>query len=295
MRKILARSFGMNAKLPTKMTPLEITIHGQRLKWLLDLNAPSQHFIFAHCQDGMLYEAPSVLALDKHLNPGETFINVGAHIGFFTIIGAAMVGPSGRVIAFEPNVENFGALQRNVDLNGLKNVVLLNQAVGENEGRAKMYQNLDNDGGHALWPPGLHPGNPQSKIANPSFEVNQVTIDGTMERLGLQNIGSMKIDTEGAEVKVLRGANQCLKSAGLKFVICEHLRFGLEAMGTKTSDILRIFYSCGFRGYLSPDGAKFEEVTFGSDFEPRGEWFENHSKFVSQNFFFKRDPSPSSC
>jgi len=272
------------------LTCLEIRIRGETLKYLLDLNAPCQRLIFDWCQDDFLYEFPSVLALDSVLRPGDTFLDVGAHIGFFTLIAAGMVGPSGRVVAFEPDPTNFRFLQRNIELNRLRHVVLINAAAGENEGAATLYENLDNDGGHALWPPGLHPMNHRSKGHTKSYTVAQVTIDTVAERLGLGAIRAMKIDTEGAEVKVVKGATRRLADRTLSLVICEHLLFALQAMGTSTADLFRFFYSNGYQGYLSSNAIDFSEVKVDRDFQPPPRWMEEHRE-RAENIFFIRPES----
>ena len=270
-------------------TCLEISIHGQTLKYFLDLKALSQRLMFDECQGGLLYEFPSVLALDRFLGPGDSFIDAGAHIGFFALIAAVMVGPNGRVLAFEPDPSNFRALQRNVEVNGLQNVDLVNAALGETEGLVTLYENLDNDGGHALWPPGRHPFNQKSRQNNPSTQVPQVTIDQAIRRVGgLNRIAALKIDTEGSEVRVARGARACLSRSDLRLVICEHNRFALTAMGATTSDLIREFYGFGFKGFITDDGANFREIGIDDSFRPRGPCVEKFDTERAENVFFLR-------
>lgn len=280
---------GRSLNVDHALIRLEIQIRGEFVVFLMDLNAPSQRFIHDWCQGGLLYEFPTVLALDQALNPGDTFLDVGAHVGFFTCIAARMVGPGGRVVAFEPNAANYAFLQRNVEVNGLENVTLINAAVGESECMVTLYENLDNDGGHALWPPGLHPTNTLSRGYSPASTVPQITLDSISDRLGLGDIKAVKIDTEGAEVRVVQGAAKRLAQGAMSLVICEHHRFALEALGSSAADLLRFFYSNGFQGYISSDGIEFSEIAADADFRPTPRWIEEHRERAENIFFIRPD------
>ena len=270
------------------MTILEVPIHGQVIKCRLDLNAPSQRLIFDNSQGGLLYEFPSVLALNQHLKPGDTFIDVGAHVGFFTLIASVMVGQTGRVLAFEPEPRNAESLRQNLALNRTQNVTLINAVAGDSEGQVTFYENLDNDGGHALWPPGLHPFNAKTRLSPQPTMVPQVTIDQTLRRAGLGGASVMKIDTEGAEVRVARGARACLSQSSLRLVICEHNRFGLTALGATTCELIREFYADGFKAFATEDGTNFQEITIDDAFEPCGAWAEKFNTDRTDNIFFLR-------
>lgn len=269
-------------------TLLQLPIHGQVVKLLLHLDAVSQRLIFDNCQGGLLYEFPSVLALNQFLKPGDTFIDVGAHIGFFTLIASVMVGPNGRVLAFEPEPHNFDALRRNVALNQAQNVMLIKAVAGDVEGQVTFYENLDNDGGHALWPPGLHPFNTRTRLSPKPSTAPQVTVDAALRRAGVKCVAAMKIDTEGAEVRVARGARECLGQPELRLVICEHNRFGLFALGATSQDLLREFYTAGFKGFVTEDGSNFQEISVDRACQPCGEWAEKFNTDRTENIFFLR-------
>ncbi|MEM6996443.1 MAG: FkbM family methyltransferase, partial [Myxococcota bacterium] len=74
------------------------------------------------------WEALQTKALLERLEPGDTFVDVGANLGYYTVLAAKKVGPSGRVFAFEPDPESFALLKRNVDRNGLTNITAENKA-----------------------------------------------------------------------------------------------------------------------------------------------------------------------
>ena len=274
-------------KMPQNLTRLEIPIRGETVVFLIDLSAPSQRFIYDWCQDGLLYEFPTVLALNQTLDPGDTFLDVGAHVGFFTCLAARMVGPGGRVVAFEPNPANHAFLKRNIEANGLINVTVIQSAVGERDGLVTLYENLDNDGGHALWQPGLHPTNPRSRARSVASEIPQITIDSISAQLDLGNIKAIKIDTEGAEFRVVQGAAGRLAQGTVSLVICEHHQFALEALSANVSDLLRFFYTKGFEGYISSDGIEFREIPVDANFKPSPRWTEEHRERAENIFFVK--------
>ena len=153
----------------------------------------------------------------------------------------------------------------------------------------KFYENRDNDGGHALWPPGRHAINSRSRATERSCLVRQVTLDSVVERLGIERIGSAKNDVEGAELNVARGANKCLPQGRIDLVICELCKFTLGEMGTSYADLFRWFYSFGYRGYISPDGINLQEITLEPTFEPQGQWIEPFEQRADNIFFLKQD------
>ncbi len=69
-----------------------------------------------------IYEPLETQLLLKRLKPGQTFVDIGANIGYYTLLAARQVGPAGRVYAFEPDEENFKLLQKNTEINGYSNV-----------------------------------------------------------------------------------------------------------------------------------------------------------------------------
>lgn len=141
------------------------------------------------------YEAEKQLAIAASLRPGDTFFDVGANTGFFTLLGARCVGPTGTVVAVEPLPRNADCLERHVALNGLANVVVVRKAVSDFEGSGTFSE----EG----WSTGrLSPG------ARSTVEVT--TLDGLAQELGVEP-HVVKVDVEGAEIDLLRGARRLLE------------------------------------------------------------------------------------
>ena len=149
----------------------------------------------------------------RWLEPGSVFYDIGANIGFFSLIGARAVGSGGRVYAFEPVAENAAAVRANAALNGFDNVCVLERAVSSEIDRARLL--LVADRSWSMLDPGwLHP----ETIA--VLEVETTTIDDLLARGGLPAPDVIKIDVEGAELDVIRGAGKTL-SRHRPTIICE--------------------------------------------------------------------------
>jgi FkbM family methyltransferase len=154
-----------------------------------------------------IYEPTIICALQERLREGDTCFDVGSHVGYLAIFMSRLVGPEGRVVAFEPVPETFSALQDNIRLNSIANVLPEPIAVGEQEGTMSLFceSNQELSWTSSMDASRIHGGDLR-KIAVPV-----VSLDSYLERSGLRP-NLIKIDVEGAELAVLRGARQTLRS-----------------------------------------------------------------------------------
>ena len=155
---------------------------------------PPEHIHAHHILRGTL-EVPGQEALRRKLAPGATLFDVGANVGFFTLFGARLVGPAGRVVAFEPVPANAAAIRAHARANGFSWVEVREQAVGERSGRAAL--SVPRDASWAF----LGHRDPGREVAQ-RLEVETVALD---ELRDLPEPDVVKVDTEGAEAEVLRG------------------------------------------------------------------------------------------
>jgi FkbM family methyltransferase len=141
----------------------------------------------------------------EHARPGTVAIDVGGNVGMFTVPLALAVGPSGRVLTIEPSPDNVERLERNVDLNMLENVVVEPVAVGDKPGRLVLQLASD---------PGFHSTADiaESRSLDKSLTVQAETLDQVWLRAHAPNVSFIKVDTEGGEDAVLRGAEQILRT-----------------------------------------------------------------------------------
>lgn len=140
---------------------------------------------------------------ETYVRPGQVFYDIGANIGYFTIIGARLVGPEGRVHAFEPVPANAAAVRHNCSLNGFGRVTVWENAVSDHSGRAEMYL-AEYAGGSALTS-AAPPPDVKGRLA-----VQAVAIDDLVQRGAIEPPDFVKVDVEGAEMSVLRGMQETL-------------------------------------------------------------------------------------
>ena len=142
-------------------------------------------------------EADDADALQTWVTPGSTAIDVGANIGFFTILFARWVGPSGRVVAVEPEAENISLLRQRLEEAGVSGVVSVIEGVAaEQPGTLHLVLNP------------FHPAD--HRIGAQGVRVRSWTIDEIMAQFGWPAVSLIKIDVQGSEIRVLRGAQDII-------------------------------------------------------------------------------------
>lgn len=147
-------------------------------------------------------------ALAKHLKPGGVCYDVGANVGFHVLIAAKVVGPHGRVYAFEPLPENISALKRNIDLNGLSNVEVIEAAVSDRDGSAQLEI-------------GTSSVDPRLIEHRQCPSTDQIAVRVMrLDNAGLKPPNLVKIDAEGAEFAVVAGMRRLLAEYR-PVVLCE--------------------------------------------------------------------------
>jgi FkbM family methyltransferase len=147
---------------------------------------------------------PHVTAVVRSLlSTGDVSVDVGAHIGYHTLLASRLVGPSGRVYAFEPSVTAYAALRANVSLNAAANVTTLRMAAGASDGRALLVEPPPGNTGEASVRMIVSDGH----FAGPP-EPEEVAVRSVASVVGPQDarrLRLVKIDVEGFEPEVLRG------------------------------------------------------------------------------------------
>jgi len=217
----------------------------------LDPEQMSQRFMLNDLTTGRLYESETSQFLGAVLASGDTFIDVGAHVGYFSMLAAALVGPAGRVISFEPDTSNYAHLLEHVERNSAAQVLPVPMAVGAEAKVAEFFVNDDNDGGHGLWNVGSHPFNTKTREAPRTRKVFLTTLD---DFVGSRRVKAIKIDAEGSEVAVLAGARRLLEQHAVPFVVAEINRFALQAMGTSEAALRGFMTGLGYETYLFQPG-----------------------------------------
>jgi FkbM family methyltransferase len=144
------------------------------------------------------YEAATVDVCRALLRPGMTAFDVGAHAGYYTLLFADLVGPQGRVVAFEPHPDTYELLRRNTVRHGAPHVTLIPAAVSDRSGQVPLWETALSMG-HSL-----HPVKPSGRPR----AVETVSLDDFCRSRGIDRVDLVKVDVEGAEPEVLDGMRE---------------------------------------------------------------------------------------
>jgi len=148
------------------------------------------------------YEKGTLYFITTYLNRGDCFVDVGANIGLMSIFASQCVGNPGKILAFEAHPETNQLLQENIALNHVKNIENFNFALGNEAGKATIYDNWNvNRGGSSLV---IHSEN------STGFEVDVKTLDEVIQNDFQPKM--IKVDVEGFEFQVLKGATNTIKN-----------------------------------------------------------------------------------
>jgi FkbM family methyltransferase len=144
------------------------------------------------------------------IRPRDVVYDIGANVGFFTVLAARLVGPAGAVIAFEPLPETASAARRNADLNGFTHVTVLTIAAGKRGGVAKLELREESTWARLA----------DQSTTGPTVDVEIVAIDDLVEAGTIRPPNVAKIDVEGAELDVIEGMRRTI-AAHRPVILCE--------------------------------------------------------------------------
>ena len=223
------------------------------LRIYLDFTKFSQKIMWNCLSKGQFYEQGTSNFLASALREGDSFIDIGSHIGYFSLLASIIVGNSGQVFAIEPEASNFAQLTTNISLNKFSNIKTFSLVLGSKIEQKQFFINKDNDGGHALWNVGLHPFNKNSR-ANPVVkDINTATLDSLFEGNNPNSLKLIKMDVEGSEYAILQGGTNMISRHNVPYIICEINRFALQQMGTSEKELRRYMELLGYETYLLND------------------------------------------
>ena len=154
------------------------------------------------------YEYEKRILFEKEVSKSNVVYDIGAHVGFYTLLASELVGKGGKVIAFEPVFRNLKYLKKHLEINQCDNVIVIEAAVSDksgishfNEGRNSSMGHLSEDG---------------------DLTVNTVSIDELVGNGKIPAPDYIKIDVEGAELRVLKGAKSTLSNYSPKIFLATH-------------------------------------------------------------------------
>ncbi len=159
------------------------------------------------------YEKGLLRILDKLVKPRDIVVDAGANIGLISIFCALRAGQSGMVLSFEPHPETYPILQKNISVNGISQIKAYKKALGSASGSAKIYSNLQINRGAASLV--------EFREDSPSFDIEVDSLDEVLKQQKISHVDLIKIDVEGFEMEVLKGAEGILSQENGPILVVE--------------------------------------------------------------------------
>jgi FkbM family methyltransferase len=185
------------------------------------------------------------------VRPEQTFLDIGAHIGYYSLAAARAMGCRGRVFSFEPSPVNFALLQENVRMNGLEDVVQpVHAALFREPSEIELYLAEHNSGDNRIYPSTPEEDtyvNGHLSGARRVVKVPALKGDDFLTKQGVEKVDVIKLDVQGAEMDVLDGLTRTLESPEV-VIFTEFWPYGLRRSGADPDDWLELMSKrLGFR------------------------------------------------
>jgi FkbM family methyltransferase len=169
------------------------------------------------------------------VQPGDCVIDAGANIGWFSLLASSIIGTTGKIFAFEPFGATADHLDRNLALNGASNVEVHRIALSDSGGKAKLTMTETGNIGTA------------SLFATDSGEGEIVDTGRLDEIVPKRRFKLLKMDVEGAELRVLRGAEKLLQAGRIENILFEINKAALRRGGSSCAELIALVKSHGYR------------------------------------------------
>jgi len=199
------------------------------------------HFHKAYLEMISGYHPYMTRAMLDLCKPGMRVIDLGANIGYYTLLAARSVGPEGHVYAFEPNSSGLAFLARSIQSNGYGDIVtVVPKAVSNKSGIVPLFVHEEADCANSLYK------NYNAASISGSVLVEAITLDEFAARIGWPRIDIIKVNIEGAEKAALEGmAELCRRSSELKLIV-EFNSASMEAAGVSPAELFNVLHDRGF-------------------------------------------------
>ena len=195
-----------------------------------------------------VYERGEIAFFRSRFGGDMTFVDVGANVGLYSALALSTPGFRGRVVAIEPDSESRAYLQKTVQSNAAPAgaALICELAASDCPGTLTLYKNPENKGDNRIYPDPLLHG---------EETVGADTLDNICRRLGISTAQFIKIDVQGAEAKVVRGASRLLAGSTECILMTEFWPYGLARCGADGLEYLEMLQDLGFRLYELSDAS----------------------------------------
>lgn len=191
------------------------------------------------------YDPETVACFRSYLKEGMIVVDIGANLGYFTVIAARRVGPRGKVFSYEPDPRNFHLLEKNISVNGFRNVTAIPSAISDKIGSRELFFG-DNNTTHSF---------SDKRATGRSESVATDTLDDSLSAQGSLKVDIIKMDIEGAEPLALEGMKKTIAYNSDLVVLFEFYPNAIQRLGHDPLGFLQRFRELGFSlSVLDEDG-----------------------------------------
>lgn len=206
-----------------------------------DLRVDPNDFVGRVLLKNKIFEAPESEVVSQLVRPGDTCVDAGCQVGYYSCLMAKLVGEQGRVYSFDANPRACKITQSNLALNKMHWVEVSHVALADRDGEAEFYVSTDDQTGLSS----LGPISPRKDV----ITVPRARLEDLLNRWKLERIRLLKIDVEGAEEIVLRGLGHFLTDHRVDFVLAECYDERLRLLNTSTERVWAILSSAGYQAW----------------------------------------------
>ena len=186
----------------------------------------------------------------EHIKLGDKVIDVGAHIGYFSLLFSKLVGEKGNVYSFEPEPKNIKLLKKNIAVNNIQNITLEPHPVSNINENCKLYVGQFTSGANRIY----RPDRTMELYEKDTINIQTLVLDDYFSKLNLTNkIDFVKIDAEGSELRILQGMSKILRENKNLKIFIEFMRDTLEEAGSDPEELLNLLEREGFKIYYVDD------------------------------------------
>jgi FkbM family methyltransferase len=188
------------------------------------------------------------------LQLGDTFVDIGANMGYMSLLASRAVGGMGKVYSYEPSIREYSKLLENIQVNRVGNIIPMNVALSDRNGLLNLSVSTISTGLNRVSAAEL----PDSqKLIVPAFRFD--TIWSLISEAD-ENIALMKIDVEGWELLVLRGMEDVLRCKKVKKIIMEITDSFFQENGYQKADIYKLLHSFGYVSLVNSNSYQYDEI-----------------------------------
>jgi FkbM family methyltransferase len=199
------------------------------------------------------WERQTTAIFSEVVREGDVVLDLGANLGYFSLLASKLVGDGGKVFAFEPEPKNYQLLLKNIDINGYHNIIALPKAISAKSGKMSLFINANDSGSHTLHKPNSRGSFPTQ------IDIESVSLDDYFAG-GFTSINVIKMDIEGTEPKAFLGMREILSKNPNLIIIMEFFPSIIREAGDSPEDFAhQIFEQYKFNVWLMDDYGKVKK------------------------------------